>query len=71
MAWESLGEQKMQGGPKGGINTKTHAAVDAHGMPVNFPITARKQVDCTQGDTSPVRASRQALRNSYVVQIEA
>ena len=37
------------GRTKGGINTKIHAAVDAHGMPVRFLITAGNQADCTQG----------------------
>lgn len=49
MAWELLGEQRTQGRPRGGINTKLHAAVDAHGMPVSFLITAGNQADCTQG----------------------
>ena len=39
------------GRTKGGINTKLHAAVDAHGMPVRFLITAGNQADCTQGIT--------------------
>ena len=37
------------GRTKGGINTKLHAAVDAHGMPVRFLITAGNQADCTLG----------------------
>ena len=37
------------GRTKGGINTKIHTAVDAHGMPVSFLITAGNQADCTQG----------------------
>ena len=37
------------GRTKGGINTKLHVAVDAHGMPVRFQITAGNQADCTQG----------------------
>ena len=37
------------GRTKGGINTKIHTAVDTHGMPVRFLITAGNQADCTQG----------------------
>ena len=37
------------GRTKGGINTKIHVAVDSHGMPIRFLITAGNQADCTQG----------------------
>ena len=37
------------GSTKVGINTKLHAAVDAHGMPVRILITAGNHADCTQG----------------------
>ena len=37
------------GSTKGGINTKLHAAVDAHGMSVKFLITAENQAGCTLG----------------------
>jgi len=33
---------------KGGINTKMHMAVDAHGMPVRILITDGTTADCTQ-----------------------
>ena len=37
MALELLGGTEDAGRTKGGINTKLHAAVDAHGKPVRFP----------------------------------
>ena len=37
------------GRTKEGINTKIHVAVDSHGMPIRFLITAGNQADCTQG----------------------
>ena len=33
---------------KGGLNTKLHLAVDAHGMPVRAIITEGTAADCTQ-----------------------
>ena len=32
---------------KGGLNSKIHLAVDAHGMPVRFFITSGTTADCT------------------------
>ena len=43
-----LGEQRMQEGPGGGINTKLHVAVDSH-VPIRFQLTAGNQADCIQG----------------------
>ena len=37
------------GRTRGGINTKLHVAVDSHGMPIRFSLTAGNQADCTQG----------------------
>lgn len=45
----SLGGTEDAGRTKGDINTKVHAAVDAHGMPVRFLITAGNEADCAQG----------------------
>ncbi len=33
---------------KGGLNTKLHLAVDAHGLPVKMIITGGTTADCTQ-----------------------
>ena len=46
------------GRTKGGINTKIHVAVDSHGMPIRFLITAGNQADCTQGIPSARTQSR-------------
>ena len=66
----AAGGTEDAGRTKGGINTKLHAAVDAHGMPVRFLITAGNLADCMYpgdctvgGITSPVRAGRQGLRH--------
>lgn len=40
------GNQEM-GRTKGGLNTKIHLAVDAHGMPVRFFITSGTTADCS------------------------
>ena len=45
----ALGGTEDAGRTKGGINTKIHVAVDSHGMPIRFLITAGNQADCTQG----------------------
>ena len=44
------GNQDM-GRTKGGVNTKIHLAVDAHGMPVRMVVTAGTTADCTQAST--------------------
>ncbi|EIC27990.1 transposase [Methylomicrobium album BG8] len=36
---------------KGGLNSKIHLAVDAHGMPLRVVITAGTTADCTQAST--------------------
>ncbi|EIC30817.1 transposase [Methylomicrobium album BG8] len=36
---------------KGGLNSKIHLAVDAHGMPVRILITAGTTADCSQAST--------------------
>ena len=36
------------GRTKGGLNSKIHLAVDAHGMPVRVVVTAGATADCTQ-----------------------
>lgn len=36
---------------KGGLNTKIHMAVDAHGMPIRMSITKGGTADCTQACT--------------------
>ncbi len=36
------------GKTKGGLNSKIHLAVDAHGMPVRVLLTAGPAADCTQ-----------------------
>ena len=41
----ALGGTEDAGRTKGGINTKVHAAVDAHGIPVNFLITTGNDAD--------------------------
>ena len=43
-AWWKSGH----GTHKRGLNTKIHLAVDAHGMPIRFFVTAGTIADCTQ-----------------------
>lgn len=45
----SGGGTEDAGRTKGGKNTKLHVAVDAHGLPIKFLITAGNQANCTQG----------------------
>ena len=41
------GGNQAMGRTKGGLNTKIHLAVDAHGMPVRFFVTSGTIADCT------------------------
>lgn len=45
----AVGGNQNMGLTKGGINTKIHLAVDAHGMLVRILITSGTTADCTQG----------------------
>lgn len=45
----AVGSNQDMGLTKGGLNTKLHLAVDAHGMPVRMFITSGTTADCTQG----------------------
>ena len=44
----SQGRQSRDGKDKRGLNSKIHLAVDAHGMPVRFFVTAGTTADCSQ-----------------------
>jgi transposase len=44
----AVGGNQDMGITKGGLNTKIHLAVDAHGMPVRLFITSGTTADCTQ-----------------------
>ena len=44
----SKGRQSGYEPHKRGLNTKLHLAVDAHGMPIRFFVTAGTIADCTQ-----------------------
>ncbi len=43
----ACGGNQAMGGTKGGLNSKIHLAVDAHGLPVRIFVTAGPTPDCT------------------------
>ena len=63
---------------KGGLNTKLHLAVDAHGLPVRVLVIAGTTADCTQAgpliknlDAQYLLAHRGYDSNDIVNQVES
>jgi len=46
-SWRKRGNQTL-GLTKGGLNTKLHLAVEAHGLPIRLIVTAGTTADCSQ-----------------------